>query len=39
MCKKPYGGETDMFECEVCGEWYHFGCVGFIGSEYDARDM
>lgn len=28
-----------MFQCEVCGEWYHFRCVGFIGSEEDAREM
>lgn len=39
MCKKPYEGETDMFECEVCGEWYHFKCLGFIGSEEDAQTM
>lgn len=28
-----------MFECEVCGEWYHFKCIGFIGTEEDAQVM
>jgi hypothetical protein len=37
VCRKPYKGEFDMFECEVCNEWYHHDCIGFIGSELDAR--
>ena len=28
-----------MLECEVCGEWYHFKCLGFVGSELDAQSM
>lgn len=33
VCRKPYEGENDMFECEVCNEWYHHECIGFVGSE------
>lgn len=28
-----------MFECQVCGQWYHFKCLGFIGAEEDAQQM
>ena len=28
-----------MLECEVCGEWYHFKCLGFTGTEQDAQNM
>jgi len=39
ICKKPYEGETDMVECDVCGEWYHYRCLGSIGTEEDAQKM
>ena len=28
-----------MIECEICNEWYHFGCLGFIGEESDAQGI
>ena len=28
-----------MIECEICNEWYHFGCLGFIGQEADAQGI
>lgn len=28
-----------MIECEICNEWYHFGCLGFIGEESEAQGM
>lgn len=39
VCRKPYEGENDMFECEVCNEWYHHECIGFVGSEEDAQTL
>lgn len=32
ICRKPYENEMDMIECEICGEWYHYKCIGFIGT-------
>ena len=29
----------DMIECEICGEWYHYKCIGFIGTEADAQTL
>lgn len=28
-----------MIECEVCSEWFHFKCIGFIGQEKDANNV
>ena len=39
ICRRPYEGEDDMIECDVCQEWYHHKCIGFIGSEEDAQNM
>lgn len=39
ICRKPYENELDMIECEICGEWYHFKCIGFIGTEVEAQNL
>lgn len=28
-----------MMQCDVCNEWYHHACIGFIGTEEDAQDF
>jgi hypothetical protein len=28
LCRKAYDEQIPMLECDQCGEWYHFGCVG-----------
>ena len=27
VCRQPHG-EREMIECDRCGEWYHFDCLG-----------
>lgn len=27
ICKTPQG-DMDMIRCDLCAEWFHFGCVG-----------
>ncbi len=39
ICRKPYENEMDMIECEICDEWYHYKCIGFIGTEADAQTL
>jgi hypothetical protein len=26
-----------MFECSLCLNWYHYECVGFMGSQEEAE--
>lgn len=28
-----------MMQCEICEEWYHFKCIGFIGTEDEASKV
>ena len=28
-----------MMQCDVCNEWYHHACIGFVGNEEDAQEL
>ena len=30
VCKQTYEG--DMVECEICKQWYHFNCIGYVNN-------
>ena len=29
-CKLPEAADSEMVECEICMQWYHFQCVGLV---------
>lgn len=39
ICRKPYQDGENMMECEKCEEWFHFECIGYIGTSEEAEDI
>ena len=35
ICRQPYDQARDMIECEKCGGWYHYDCVGLEPPQED----
>ena len=36
ICRQPYDQARDMIECEKCGGWYHYDCVGLEPPQEDS---
>lgn len=32
LAKKPYAEGEIMMECSKCQDWFHFECIGYIGT-------
>jgi len=35
ICRQPYDQARDMIECEKCGGWFHYDCVGLEPPQED----
>ncbi|CAD8115312.1 unnamed protein product [Paramecium primaurelia] len=38
ICKQGNDNQ-EMMQCEICSEWYHLSCLGFIGSIEEAQKL
>ncbi|CAD8169898.1 unnamed protein product [Paramecium octaurelia] len=38
ICKQQNDNE-EMMQCEICSEWYHLSCLGFLGSIEEAQKL
>ncbi|EAS03088.2 PHD zinc finger protein (macronuclear) [Tetrahymena thermophila SB210] len=38
-CQKPYNEGEFMIQCQNCEEWFHFECIGYIGTDTEAEDI
>ena len=36
LCRRAYDEQMPMLDCDRCGEWFHFECVGLKGSSSTA---
>lgn len=36
ICRLPYDQARDMIECEKCGGWFHYDCVGLESPQEDS---
>ncbi|CAD8207725.1 unnamed protein product [Paramecium pentaurelia] len=37
ICKQQ--NDEEMMQCEICSEWYHLKCLGFLSSLEDAQNL
>ncbi|KAL4445656.1 hypothetical protein ABPG74_006207 [Tetrahymena malaccensis] len=38
-CQKPYNEGEFMIQCQNCEEWFHFECIGYIGTDTEAENI
>eukprot|EP00828_Plagiopyla_frontata_P042835 TRINITY_DN651_c0_g1_i11.p1 TRINITY_DN651_c0_g1~~TRINITY_DN651_c0_g1_i11.p1 ORF type:complete len:261 (-),score=68.93 TRINITY_DN651_c0_g1_i11:24-806(-) len=38
-CQQYYVEGDKMMECELCNGWFHYDCIGFIGTEQQAQTL